>query len=144
MKFRRGKSPRFAPFLLASLAASACRGGQDPSAGAAALPPSVEAAAPSIADSIREALVATPPEATRNRVIRVLLVNESDLDLAIVARAGAAEVTVDSVAGRDSARVDLVLRGDSVELRALGARGTERARTAVRFTPDSILRWAIP
>jgi hypothetical protein len=77
-----------------------------------------------------------PVVETTIREIPLHIVNTGDDELLVLADAGAGPVPVDTIAGKDSVRVRLETRADSVRLIGLDQRGSEVGARWVR--PDSI------
>ena len=78
------------------------------------------------------------------RVLRAWLVNSQSRLVIVDARAGAGQVFVDSLMSRDSARVNLEVRADSVQLTTRTAEGRELGAKWLRTSPDSVTRLELP
>jgi hypothetical protein len=77
------------------------------------------------------------------RTYRLLIVNTTDADAFIYARAAADRVAVDTVAAADSSVVDLRVRADWVDLDAEDPAGRPVASERLDLSEDAVNRWVI-
>lgn len=77
------------------------------------------------------------------RTYRLLIVNTTDADAFIYARAAADRVAVDTVAAADSSVVDLRVRADWVDLDAEDPAGRAVASERLDLSEDVVNRWVI-
>ena len=77
------------------------------------------------------------------RVYALLVVNMSEAEARVFAAAGAASVEVDTIRARDSARVDVRVRADFVELEARGPNGRVLTRERLELSEGGVTRWRI-
>lgn len=77
------------------------------------------------------------------RDYRLLLVNASDTEVRVFARAAASRVALDTVPPRDSTRIDIRVRADEVRLDAEDPNGAVLLSQVLALRPDSLNRWVI-
>lgn len=78
------------------------------------------------------------------RRYRLLLVNRAGVEAVVYASAGAGRVLLDTLAGRDSSRIDVEVRAERLRLEALDLGDETLADAEVRLDPDSLTRWEVP
>lgn len=77
------------------------------------------------------------------RTYRLLLVNPLGIEALVYASAGAGRVLLDSVAARDSSRVDIRVRARRVRMEAADAAGRPLAAELLELRSDTLLRWRV-
>lgn len=78
------------------------------------------------------------------RTYELWLVNRSRTDALVYASAGAGRVTLDTVPGRDSVRVNVEVRARRLSLDAEDENGRALGSTELELAPASSNRWVIP
>lgn len=78
------------------------------------------------------------------RRYRLLIVNRGVEAIHVHASAGAGRVVLDTIPGRDSARVDIRVRADRIRLEAEDAAGIPVARIELDLRSAGLNRWEVP
>ena len=81
------------------------------------------------------------PEPGRADTYPLIVRNPHGVPLVVFADGGAGEVLLDTIAGRDSSRVRLLIAADSVTLRAVGPGGEAGPAETISLDPGSEVGW---